>query len=125
MISGPFQEIVYRHHVEPRVKLYVPREQQSTETYRRDQGYEYIVGCNAGENIDHYWNVGGDRELSDTWTGFTRFTILDEKPPDGYIWPGRRLTRKQTTSRRERLSVARNLERHFRGLEAKRKAKVG
>ena len=27
MISGPFQAIcVYRHHLEPRVKLYVPRE---------------------------------------------------------------------------------------------------
>ena len=55
----------------------------STEIRRRDQGYEYIVGCNAGENIDDYWNVGQDRELSDTWTGFTRFTMLDEKPPDG------------------------------------------
>ena len=28
------------------------------------------------------------RELSDTWTGFTRFTILKEKPPDGHTWSG-------------------------------------
>ena len=55
------------------------------------------------KNIDDYWNVDGDRELSDTWTGFTRFTILDEKPPDGYTWSGRRLTRKQTTSRPDTL----------------------
>ena len=51
------------------------------------------------KNIDDYWNNDGDRELSDTWTGFTRFTILDETPPDGYTWSGRRLTRKHTTSR--------------------------
>ena len=31
------------------------------------------------KNIEVYWIVDGDRELSDTWTGFTRFTILDEK----------------------------------------------
>ena len=37
--------------------------------------------------------------ISVTWTGFTRFTILKEKPPDGYTWSGRRLTRKQATSR--------------------------
>ena len=31
------------------------------------------------KHIDGYWNVDGDRELSDNWTGFTRFTILKEK----------------------------------------------
>ena len=25
------------------------------------------------KNIDDYWNVDGERELSDAWTGFTRF----------------------------------------------------
>ena len=41
--------------------------------------------------------------MSDTWTGFTRFTIWDEKPLDGYTWSGERLTRKQTTSRPDSL----------------------
>ena len=54
-------------------------------------------------NSDDYRNVDGDRELSDTWTGFTRFTTLNEKPPDGYTWSGKRLTRKQTTSRPDTL----------------------
>ena len=49
------------------------------------------------KQIDAYWNVDGDRELSDTWTGFTRFTILSAKPPDGYTKSGERLTREQTT----------------------------
>ena len=49
------------------------------------------------KRIEDY--VDGERELSDAWTGFTRFIVLSEKPPDGYTWSGRRLTRKQTTSR--------------------------
>ena len=48
-------------------------------------------------------NKDGDRELSVTWTGFTRFTLLKEIPPDGFSWSGRRLTRKQTTSRPDKL----------------------
>ena len=37
--------------------------------------------------------------MSDTCTGFTRFTVLNEEPPDGYTWSGKRQTRKQTISR--------------------------
>ena len=52
--------------------------------------------------IDDVWNVDGDRSLSELWTGFTRFTILIEKPPDGYTWSGRRLTKIQATSTSQR-----------------------
>ena len=38
--------------------------------------------------------------MSDARTGFTRFVVLNWKPPDGYR---ERLTRKQTTSRRDTL----------------------
>ena len=48
---------------------------------------------------EDYWNVDGERELSDAWTRFTRFIFLNERPPDGYTWFEGRLTRKQTTSR--------------------------
>ena len=51
------------------------------------------------KRIDVYWNIDGSRVLSDPWTGFTQFTLLEEKAPDGYVWSGRRLTRKQLTSR--------------------------
>ena len=51
------------------------------------------------KRIDDYWNIDGSRDLSDPWTGFTTFTLLDEKAPDGYTWSGERLTRKQLTSR--------------------------
>ena len=49
--------------------------------------------------IDDYWNIDGSRDLFDSWTGFTQFTLLNEKPPDGYMWSGGRLTKRQATSR--------------------------
>ena len=55
------------------------------------------------KRIDDYWNVDGSRDLSDPWTGFTQFTLLEEKPPEGYMWSGERLTRKQQTSRPDHL----------------------
>ena len=55
------------------------------------------------KRIDDYWNIDGSRDLSDPWTGFTQFTLLDEKAPEGYLWSGERLTRKQLTSRPDHL----------------------
>ena len=43
--------------------------------------------------------MDGERELSDAWTGFTRFALLKEGPLEGYTLSGRRLTRNRTTSR--------------------------
>ena len=55
------------------------------------------------KRIDDYWNIDGSRDLSDSWTGFSQFTLLEEKPPDGYMWSRERLTRKQLTSRPDHL----------------------
>ena len=55
------------------------------------------------KRIDDYWNIDGSKDLSAYWTGFTQFTLLDEKPPDGYTWSGERLTREQLTSRPDHL----------------------
>ena len=54
------------------------------------------------KRIDH-WNIDGSRDLSDPWTGFTQFAPLEEKAPDGYMWSGGRITRKQLTSRPDHL----------------------
>ena len=43
--------------------------------------------------------MDGEKELSDAWTGFTIFILLNERPPERYTWSGGRLTRKQKTSR--------------------------
>ena len=92
--------------IEPRVKLYSPREESFLIPLK------YIgVSRNTHTNldvmqersIDDYWNTDGSRGLSDSWTGFTQFTSLEEKLPDGYKWSGERLTRKQLTSRPDHL----------------------
>ena len=73
--------------MEPRVKVYQPREESFSIPLKF---VDVTRTTNASldvmleKHIDDYWNVDGDRELLDTWTGFTRFTILSEKPPDGY-----------------------------------------
>ena len=93
---------IYRHHVEPRVKLYTSREESFPIPLKYidvSRTTHTSLDVMLEKNLDDYWNVDVDRELSDTWTGFTKFTILNEKPPDGYTWSGERLTRKQTTSR--------------------------
>ena len=33
--------------------------------------------------MHNYWNIVGDRNLSESWTAFTNITILNEQPPDG------------------------------------------
>ena len=53
--------------------------------------------------IDDYWNVDGSRDLSDPWTGFTQFILLEEKLQTDTCRPGGRLTRKQLTSRPDHL----------------------
>ena len=69
---------MYRHHVEPRVKLYSPREESFPIPLK------YIdVSRTAHTNldvmqeslIDDCWNIDGSGDLSDSWTGFTQFTL--------------------------------------------------
>ena len=96
----------YRHHVEPRVKLYSPRE----ESFPIPLKYIDVtrtthtnLDVKQEKRIDDYWNIDGSRDLSEPWTDFTQFTRLEESVFDGYMWSGRRLTRKQLTSRPDHL----------------------
>ena len=102
-MSGSF---IYRHHVEPRVKLYSPREESFPIPLKYidvSRTTHTNLDVKQEKRIDDYWNIDGSRDFSDPWTGFTQFTVLDEKPPDGYMWSGERLTRKQLTSRPDHL----------------------
>ena len=87
-------------------KLYSPREEsfpiplQYIDVSRTTQSN---LDVKQERRIDDYWNIDGSRDLSDSWTGFTQFTLLEEKAPDGYMWSGERLTRKQLTSRPDHL----------------------
>ena len=95
-------EFIYRHHVEPRAKLYIPKE----ESFPIPLKYIDVTRTThtsldvlLEKHIEDHWNMEGERELSDAWTSFTGFVLLKERPPEGHTWSGVRLTRKHTTSR--------------------------
>ena len=86
----------------PRVKLYMPKER----SFPIPINYIDVTRTTLSspdvlleKNIEDHWNEDGEKEMSDAWTGFTRFILLNERPPDGYAWSGERLARKPTTSR--------------------------
>ena len=107
-MSGNF---IYRHHVEPRVKLYSPREESFPIPLKYidvSRTTHTNLDVKQEKRIDDYWNIHGSRDLSDPWTGFTQFTLLEEKPPDGYVV--RVETDKETANIQARLFMARTLE---------------
>ena len=122
-MSGSF---IYRHHVEPRVKLYSPKE-ESFPIPLKYIDVSRTTHTNSDvkqeKRIDDYWNIDGSRDLSDSWTGFTRFTLSEEKPPDGYMWTGR--IDKRTAYIQARSSMARALEFNGENMQSWRKSTSG
>ena len=121
-MSGNF---IYRHHVEPRVKLYSPREESFPIPLK------YIDVCRTThtnldvkqeKRIDDYWNIDGSRDLSDPWTGFTQFTLLEEEPPDGKMWSGE--IDEKTAYIQARSSMARALDINGKACQAEGEAEV-
>ena len=110
---GPCQETSFSPITsEPRVKLYSPRE----ESFHIPLKYIDVarttrtnLDVKQERRIDDYWNIDGSRDLSDSCTGYTQFTILSEKPPEGKKWSGWRLTRKAANIQ-ARSFMARTLE---------------
>ena len=107
-LSGNFTN---RHHVEPRVKLYSPREESFPIPLKYidvSRTTHTNLEVKQERRIDYYWNIDGSRDLSDSWTGFTQFTLLEEKPPSGYMWSGGE-TDKKAANIQARLFMARAL----------------
>ena len=106
-ISG---DSVYRHHVEPRVKLHVPKEEsflvplkyidvsRTTHTQRWT-----LCWRKYWRFLERGWreNYHRDRELSDTWTGFTTFTFVEWKAT-GRIYVVQEETDKKTNDLKTR-----------------------
>ena len=74
------------------------------------------LGVLQEKRIDDYWNVDSNRHLSHTWRGFTKFTLLKEKPPKGYMWSGKE-TDKNSHDHQTRLCVARSVDKERKGKE--------
>ena len=102
-MSGNF---IFRHHVDPRVKLYSPTKESIPIPLKYidvSRTTQTKLDFKQEKRIDYYWSIDGSRDLSDSWTGFTQFTPLEEKAPDGKMWSGWGLTRKQPTSSPDQL----------------------
>ena len=122
-MSGNF---IYRHHVEPRVKLYSPREESFPIPLKYidvSRTTHTNLDVKQEQRINDYWNIDGSRDLSDPWTGFTRFTLLEEKPPNGYVWSGEEINEK-TAYIQARSSMARTLEINGKARQAEGEAQV-
>ena len=83
---------IHRHHVEPRVKLYSPRE----ESFPLPLKYIDVsrtthtnLDVMQERRIDDYWNIDGSRDLSDSWTGFTQLRYWKRNLQTDICGPGR------------------------------------
>ena len=84
-------DFIYRHHNEPRVQLYVPKEDTFPILLKYidvTRSTHTDLDVMQEKRIDDYWNVDANRSLSDSWKGITKFTLLKEKPPKGKMWSG-------------------------------------
>ena len=103
-MSGNF---IYRHHVEPRVKLFSPSEESFPIPLKYidvSRTTHTNLDVKQERRIDDYWNVDGVSRLVRSLDRFhTMYCIGRKKTPDGYMWSGGRLTRKQLTSRPDHL----------------------
>ena len=87
-MSGSF---IYRHHVEPRVKLYSPRE----ESFPIPLKYIDVtrtthtnLDVKQEKRIDDYWNIDGSRDLSDPWTVSHNLLYSTKKLLTDILGPG-------------------------------------
>ena len=75
---------IHRHHVEPRVLLFVLKEtfpilMRYIDVVRRTHTTSDVL---QESRTNDCWNTDANRNISEPWTGFTQFTILNEEPPD-------------------------------------------
>ena len=94
--------VIYRHHVEPRFKLYSPREESFLIPLKYiDVSRTTLTNLDVMQErrIDGNWNIDGSRDLSDPW--IVSLSLLYWKK--NLQKDMRRLTRKQLPSRPDHL----------------------
>ena len=108
-MSGNF---IYRHHVEPRVKLYSPREESfpfPLKSIDVSRTTHTNLDVKQEKCIDDYWNIDGTRDMSDPWTGFNTIYSIGRKS-SRRIFVVRREIDEKTVYIQSRSSMARTLE---------------
>ena len=122
-MSGSF---IYHHHVEPRVKTLLAERGIIPITLRYidvPRTTHTNLDVKQEKRIDDYWNVDGSRDLSDPWTGFTQFTLLEEKS-SRRIYAVRGEIDEKTAYIQARSSMARALEVNGKARQAEGEAEV-
>ena len=95
---------IYRHHNEPRVQFYVLKEKTfpiQLKYFDVTRSTQTDLAVLEKKRVDDYWNFDSNRSLSDSWKGSTKFFLLKEKSPKGYMWSEEWLTKIQTTARQD------------------------
>ena len=88
---------MYRNHVAPRTIRHVPKDDFPIPLKNIDvQRHKNVL---REVTIDDYWNMDGDKSLSEPWIGVTLFARVNKDPPEGCMWGQWRLTKKQVTTR--------------------------
>ena len=80
--SAMLGNFIYRHHVEPRVKLYSPREESFPVPLKYIDVSRTIhtnLDVKQERRIDDYWNIDGSRDLSDPWDRFHTIYFIGRK----------------------------------------------
>ena len=116
---------IYRHHVEPRVKLYSLREESFPIPLKYidvSRTTHTNLDVKQEKRIDDYWNVDGSRDLSDYWTGLKNYSIGRKTSRRIYVVWGE--INKKTAYIQARSSMARALEVNWKARQAEGEAKV-
>ena len=69
------RDFIYRHHVEPRVHMYVPREESFLISLKYSdvtRSTHTDLDVAQEKRINDYWNIDANRSLSDSWTGSSK-----------------------------------------------------
>ena len=128
MISGPFQGTTF---------IVIKWNSESNCTRREEESFpiplKYIdvtrttytsLDVSLEKNIEDHWNVDGKKELSDAWTGITRFILLNERPREGFARSEER-TYKETNNLSSKQCMTRYVEAHVWCSEKESKTKMG
>ena len=95
-------DFIYRDHVEPRVQLYVPKEETFPIPLKHidvTRATHTILDVLQGHRTDDYRSVDVDRSLSDSWENSQSSLYLKRNLQRDVCGLGERLTKIQATTR--------------------------
>ena len=120
-------DFIYRHRNEPRVYLYVSKE----EAFPIPLKYIDVARSTStdldvmqGKRVDDYWNVDSNRRQSGSWRGFTKLTLMKEILTKRNTWSWGELD-KSSNDYLTRSWVARSVYKHWWSRSESRRTRMG